>query len=304
MSKLTDNIKENAYVRLHIGILLAGATGVFGRLIQLTEVPLVWYRMIIASLVLWPLLRFTSLGSKTYVQWKGNYVKFILCGATLAIHWVFFYASIKASNVSVAVVCIALDGFSTSIIEAIFERRWPRVQEIALSIFSVVGILLIFGFDPRYRLGILFGLGCTVVYALSSVLCKRVQHETGIKSSDLLLRQLQVGVVLLTLFMPLYLHLNPSASIAVTGNDLMYMPVFATVFTLIPFLFQLQAMRTISAFTVNLSYNMEPVYSILFAMIIFNEGREVGRSFWCGVLLIIVSVVLQTIDSKRRQRLH
>lgn len=304
MSKLTTSIKENAYVRLHIGILLAGATGVFGRLISLTEVPLVWYRMIIATLVMWPLLRFTSLGSKTYVPWKGHFWKFFFCGATLAAHWVFFYASIKASNVSIAVVCIALDGFSTSIIEAIAERRWPRAKEVALSLFSVVGILLIFGFDARYRLGICYGLCCTVIYAIFSVLGKQVQHETGIKSSDLLLRELYTGVILLTAFMPLYLHLNPAATIHITGNDLLYMPVFATVFTIIPFLFQLQAMRTISAFTVNLSYNMEPVYSIIFAMIIFNEGREVGRSFWCGVLLIIVSVVLQTIDSKRQQRLH
>lgn len=301
MNKLS-NIKENAYVRLHIGILLAGATGIFGRLISLTEVPLVWYRMIIASLVLWLLLRFTSLGSKQYVPWRGHRLKFILSGVTLATHWVFFYASIKASNVSIAVVCIAMDGFFTSIVEAIAEHRPPRLREIALSLFSVAGILLIFGFDSRYRLGIAYGIGCTVIYAIFSVLGKQLQHETGIKSSDLLLRELVIGASLLTVIMPAYLHFNPQASIALTGNDLIYIPVFATVFTLIPFLFQLQVMRTISAFTVNLSYNMEPIYSIIFAMIIFDEGSEVNRSFWCGVLLIVLSVALQTVESKRRQR--
>lgn len=301
MSKFS-NIKENAYVRLHIGILLAGATGIFGRLISLTEIPLVWYRMLIASLVLWFLLRFTSLGSKLYVPWRGHGLKFALSGILLTAHWVFFYASIKASNVSIAVVCIAMNGFFTSLVEAMAEHRCPRLREIALSLFSVAGILLIFGFESRYRLGIAYGLCCTVLYAFATVVGKQLQHETGIKSGDLLLRELLTGASVLTILMPAYLHLNPQASIALTGNDLIYIPIFATVFTLIPFLFQLQAMRTISAFTVNLSFNMEPIYSIVFAMIIFDEGSEVNRYFWCGVLLIILSVVFQTVDSKHRRR--
>ncbi len=302
MSKIA-NLKKNAYVRLHIGILLAGGTGIFGRLINLTEVPLVWYRMMIASVALWLLLRFTSLGSGQSVPWRGHRLKFLLSGVTLAAHWVFFYASIKASNVSIAVVCIAMDGFFTSIVEAIAEHRCPRLREVALSLLAVTGILLIFGFDSRYRLGIAYGLCCTLLYALWSVIGKQLQHQTGIKSSDLLLRELLIGAVALTVFMPAYLHFNPQVSVSLMGNDWMYIPVFATVFTLVPFLFQLQAMRTISAFTVNLSYNMEPIYSIVFAMIIFNEGSEVNRSFWCGVLLIILSVVFQTVESKRRQRI-
>lgn len=286
---------SNDYLRLHIGILLAGATGVFGRLISLSELPLVWYRMILAAAVLALVLRMSHSLS---VPSRAHLVKIAGCGVLLAIHWVLFYASIKAANVSIAVVCIALNGFFTAIIEPLVGHRRISGREMLLSFITLAGILLIFGLDTQHRLGIVIGTVSSLFYTLFSIASKRVQKQTGRASSTMLLYELLSGWGLLTIVLPVYSWLVPTAVLLPQGWDWFSILVFASVFTIGPFLTQLQALRTISAFTVNLSYNLEPIYSIVLAMMIFNEGQELNFAFWLGVLMIILSVVLQTILSK------
>lgn len=287
---------DKAYIRLHLGILLAGATGIFGRLISLSELPLVWLRVLIAAasmaLVMGVSKALHKVPAKDLLPIGG-------CGILLAFHWVCFYASIKFANVSIAVVCIALDGFFTAILESLIHRRRPYWRELLLSMITVAGILLIFGIDPRYRLGIAFGAVASLVYALFSICSKQVQAQRSHRSSTMLLYELISGGLFLTLVMPLYAWLFPDAQMTPSTADWLMLPVFGSIFTVGPFLLQLQALRYISAFTVNLSYNLEPIYSIVLAMIIFNEANELDRAFWVGVLLIIMSVVLQTVYSKR-----
>ncbi len=161
--------------------------------------------------------------------------------------------------------------------------------------------MLIFGFDARYRLGI--GIGClsSLVYTFFSVGSKRVQASTGHSSSTMLLYELIGGGVVLTLATPLYALVFPETPIVPTLKDWGFLLLFSSVFTVLLFLMHLQALRNISAFTVNLSYNLEPVYTILLAMIIFNEASELNRSFWIGIFMIVLSVVLQTISSKKQK---
>ncbi|MDO4172494.1 MAG: DMT family transporter [Prevotellaceae bacterium] len=288
---------NNAYLRLHLGILIASGTGIFGRMISLTELPLVWYRLLIAGLTLAGIM---FLNHRLHRIPLRNLAKICGCGTLLTIHWIFFYASIKASNVSIAVVCIALDGFFTAILDPIISRRRFSIREIMLSLITLAGILLIFGFDARYRLGILLGVSCSFTYALFSIYSKRVQQTTGHKSSTMLMYEIVGGWALLSVIMPVYItYINPQLNIVPTIADTVMLLVFGSIFTVGPFLMQLQALRSISAFTVNLSYNLEPLYSIVLAMIIFNEGSELSRYFWLGVMMTILSVVLQTIYSRR-----
>lgn len=290
-----DNSKD--YLRLHTGILLAGATGVFGRLISLAELPLVWYRMIIAAAVLAVVMRMSH---RLSLPNKAHLLRIGFCGVLLAIHWTLFYASIKASNVSIAVVCIALNGFFTAIIEPLAGHRRLSPRELMLSMITLVGILLIFGLDTRHRTGIILGTFSALFYTLFAVASKRVQYHTGHSSSTMLLYELLMGWGFLSLVLPFYCRMYPSVALFPMGWDRVYIPVFASVFTIGPFLTQLQALRTISAFTVNLSYNLEPIYSIVLAMLMFDEGQELNFSFWIGVFLIIISVVLQTILSRKK----
>lgn len=286
----------HAYLRLHTGILLAGATGVFGRLISLAELPLVWYRMIIAAGVLAAVL---ALGGRLHRPTFREAWRIGCCGTLLAIHWVLFYGSIKAANVSVGVVCFALNGFFTALLEPMASDKRFSLRDLLLGLITLGGIVLIFGLNMQFRTGIVIGTFSSLFYTLFAIASKRVQNATGVESSAMLLYELSSGWCVLSLAMPFYAMLYPSASLLPEGSDWLFIPLFASVFTIGPFLTQLQALRTLSAFTVNLSYNLEPLYSIALAMLLFNEAQELNLSFWMGVSMIVAAVGYHAMCGKR-----
>lgn len=286
----------HAYLRLHTGILLAGATGVFGRLISLAELPLVWYRMIIAAGVLAAVL---ALGGRLHRPTFREAWRIGCCGTLLAIHWVLFYGSIKAANVSVGVVCFALNGFFTALLEPMVSGKRFSLRDLLLGLITLGGIVLIFGLNMQFRTGIVIGTFSSLFYTLFAIASKRVQSATGVESSAMLLYELLTGWCVLSLTMPFYAMLYPSASLMPEGSDWLFIPLFASVFTIGPFLTQLQALRTLSAFTVNLSYNLEPLYSIALAMLLFNEAQELNLSFWMGVSMIVAAVGYHAMCGKR-----
>ena len=264
---------RESYIRLHLAILLAGGTGLFGKFISLSEIPLVWYRVWFAAIILFFIL---FLGRRIHrIEWS-SFIRILGCGMLLAIHWVFFYGSIKAANVSIGV-------------------------DLAFSILTIMGILLIFQLDFRYRFGISLGMVSSIVYAFFSIFSKQVQESTGKSSSTMLLYELFGGGIILTIVLPIYMFFNIEMKVVPTTADFLLLLLFSSVFTIGPFLFQLQSLRRISAFTVNLSYNLEPVYSILFAMILLHEARDLNYSFWIGICLIILSVFLQTFSMLKKK---
>lgn len=286
----------HAYLRLHTGILLAGATGVFGRLISLSELPLVWYRMIIATGVLAAVL---AVGGRLHRPTFREAWRIGCCGTLLAIHWVLFYGSIKAANVSVGVVCFALNGFFTALLEPMASGKRFSLRDLLLGLITLGGIVLIFGFNMQFRTGIVIGTFSSLFYTLFAIASKRVQSATGVESSAMLLYELLTGWCVLSLAMPFYAMLYPSVSLMPDGSDWLFITLFASVFTIGPFLTQLQALRTLSAFTVNLSYNLEPLYSIALAMLLFNEAQELNLSFWMGVSMIVAAVGYHAVCGKR-----
>ena len=285
-------MKENTRTLfiLHTAVFLAGWTGIFGRMISLGGLPLVWYRILVSIVTLAAVLaamgRLHKVSRKALLQIAG-------CGILLALHWTAFFASIQASNVSIGVACIATTCFFTTISDPLINRKplsWP---EILISFISIAGVLLIFSLDVRYRLGILLGLMSAAIYSVFSVFNVNVARRTGEPTDSMLLYELVGGALFLMLCMPLYGQLLPEEPLAPSGRDLLWLLLLGSVFTIIPFLFQLQALRKLSAFTVNLTYNLEPVYSIVIAALLFGEQKEVGWSFWLGLTLIILSVFLQ-----------
>ena len=283
---------------LHLAVLLAGWTGIFGRLISLGGLPLVWYRMMVSVAVLALVLALT--GRLHKLPWKA-FTKIAACGGLLALHWVAFYASIQSSNVSVGVACIATSCFFTTLLDPLINRKRVSWVEVLISFIAIAGVLLIFSLDVRYRLGIALGLLSAALYSLFALVNINVARETGEDSATMLLYEIVGGIVLLSLLMPFYAWILPEASTVPQGKEVLWLLLLGSVFTILPFLFQLQALRTLSAFTVNLTYNLEPVYSIAFAALLFSEYREVGLSFWLGITLIILSVLIQTWRIKNKQ---
>ena len=287
------------FIILHLAVFLAGWTGVFGRIISLGGLPLVWYRIQVSVVTLAAVL---ALMGRVHKVHRPALLRMAGCGILLALHWTCFYLSIQASNISVGVACIATTCFFTAIFNPIFTRSASRIDwaEILISFISIAGVLLIFSLDVRYRVGIAWGLLSAAIYSVFAILNINVGEKTGQDTPTMLLWELVGGGLFLTLCIPLYTRLFPAASITPAGNDLLWLLLLGSIFTVIPFLFQLQALRKLNAFTVNLTYNLEPVYSIAIAALLFGEHREVGWSFWLGLALIIFSVLLQTWRIRQR----
>ena len=288
------HVGENkAFIQLHLSVFLAGFTGLFGKLITLNEVDIVWYRMFFTSLILMVFTGLPRVGWKKFLQIAG-------CGALLGLHWMLFYCSIKASNVSIGVVCFALVGFFTAIFEPMIFRRRVSWAELLLSLITVAGLLCIFSFDARYRYGISIGVVSSAACALYAICNKKV--SVGVRSRTMLMYQMSGGIFGLSIIIPFYLMVFPAGQDVIVipaGSNLWWMLCHALFCTIGMYLLQIQALKQLSAFTVNLTYNLEPCYTILLAFLFFGEVRELNRSFYAGIALVILSVVLQTLKGRK-----
>ena len=279
---------QKGFIQLHLSVLLAGFTGLFGRLITLNEVDIVWYRMLFTSCIL---LVFTGLPK---LEWR-KVLQLCGCGALLGFHWILFYGSIKASNVSIGVICFSTIGFFTAFIEPMVFKRKLSWVELFFSLITVAGVLCIFSFDARYRYGIMIGIVSSAVCALYAICNKKA--SVGIRSRDVLLYQMAGGLVIVSLIIPIYLYFFPNnqpVMVIPEGSNLWFMLCHALFCTVGMYLLQIQALKRLSAFTVNLTYNLEPCYTIILAFLIFGEGREINFSFYLGIAMILLSVLLQS----------
>ena len=281
---------KQALIKVHISVFLAGFTGIMGALIQLNEGLLVWYRIFFTVIALFILIR-----------WKGSLkrlpissiLKLIGIGFLIAMHWVCFYGSIKYANVSIGLVCFASSGLFTALFEPIFTQKKISVVEVILGLISLAGIYLIFHFDIRYRTGIMIGIGSAVLSALFSVLNKR--HVNISAPQTVMFYELGGGLLILTVLMPFYLRYFPTTTIFPSLKDMGWLLLLSLLCTVYAMDLMLQALRKVSAFTINLSLNLEPVYGIILAFIFFHENEKLNNSFYWGMSLIAVSVLLQII---------
>lgn len=288
---------NKGFLLLHLSVFIAGFTGVLGRLIELDSAVLVWHRMAWAAVLmaLFLLLRKDLKHYKIQDICQMGGVGVLLC-----LHWVFFYASIKASNVSIGVVCFSLVGFFTALFEPIINKHKFSISEFLFSILTVCGVYLIFHFDTRYRLGIVFGIISSALYALFAIANQHVGKRYEAK--NMLFWEMIGGLVVLSAILPIYSYFLPVGKLMPTGLDYPYMAFMVVVCTIGLCLLQIIVLQKIDAFTVNLTYNLEPVYSIILAMLIFNEYQELNFSFIFGIALIIISVVLQTWSKLKLMR--
>lgn len=283
---------KKAYLLLHIAVILAGFTGVFGKLISLNEGLLVWYRVLFSSAWLLLILYFFKVSSTTTPREKFNIAK---VGMLITIHWVFFYASIKYSNISIGVVCYSLTSFFTAIFEPLINKKKFVVTELLLSFLTLLGIGLIFHFDTSYQLGIALGVISSAFAALYTI-----YNERLVKTYDSLVinyYQMIGGTIGLGLLMPLYLYYFPVETLLPDTKDTIYLLFLSLFCTVGLYVLFAESLKRISAFTVNLSFNLEPIYAIIMAFLFFDEGKEVNASFYVGLLFVAASVVLQTFIS-------
>lgn len=279
---------NNAFFKLHLSIFISCFTGILGRVITTHEILLVWNRFLITCIFFLFVLVLTK--KFCLVHFK-EFLKITGLGALLAIHWILFYGSIKLSNVSVALVAFATVGLFTALLEPWINKHKFSMRELFFSLITLAGIALIFSFDLAHRAGILYGVVSAAFAALFTILNKKVMVKHT--ANTMLFYELVGGLITMSLILPFYMHFSGKLTVVPTPHDMFYLCILSICCTVWLYKLQIQVLKKMSAFTVNLTYNLEPVYTIILAMIIFNEAKELNMAFYAGFSLIIASVFLQ-----------
>ncbi len=286
---------KKALIQLHIAVFLAGFTAILGVLIKLNEGLLVWYRLLLSVIALLILQYYTKQLQKLPLK---QALKIGSVGIIVAIHWVAFYGSVKYANVSVALVCFSATSFFTALFEPLILQRKINFIELALGAMAVVGIYIIFDFHPQYKLGIIFGIVSAMGSALFPIFNKTILNNYS--PQTVTLYELGGGLVALSVLVPIYLLQFPATYYLPTLTDWVWLLVLALLCTVLSFNLQLNALKKLSAFTTNLTYNLEPVYGIILAFIFFKENEYLNQSFYVGLVFILGAVVLQMIRLKKK----
>lgn len=286
------------YVKLHIAVLLFGLTAIFGRLIQLPELYLVWYRMGLTtcSFLLFPAVR------REVVRWPWRQsARFMGIGCIVASHWVAFFGSVKYANVSVTLTCMATASFFTALMEPLIVGGRYRAREAIFGLFVIPGVYLMFRFtrEDAYTTGIMLGLLAAFLAALFGSLNKRYiqqHHATAVSFLEL-----GSGWIFLSVLAPWYAQ-STSASFLPAPEDWIWLVVLAFLCTTLAYVYTMQALRHLSAFIVALTINLEPVYGIGLAFWLFDENERLPGGFFIGTALILLAVFIYPVSGKVFQK--
>lgn len=281
--------KLKNYLLLHLIVFIWGFTAILGALITIDAIPLVFFRMILA--VLFIALYFLFKKKSFKVDVKGL-TKFFFTGIIIALHWIFFFKAIKVSNVSVALVTMSTAAFFTSFIEPIFFKRKIKTLEIVLGVLVILGLYIIFNFESQYKLGILYALISSFLGSLFSVL-----NGLFIKKYDanrISFYQLLFG----TLFVSFYLLITKSFTpsfFSLPISDWLYLFVLSSICTAFAFIISVKIMKFLSPYTVILTNNLEPIYAIVLALIIFGDKEKMNPEFYLGACIVLSVVLLNGV---------
>jgi drug/metabolite transporter (DMT)-like permease len=289
---------KKALLQLHTAVFLWGFTGVLGRTITLNSTMLVWWRMLITAISLWVLFLF--LGKIKKIQPKAG-LMISLIGTILALHWVCFYASIKLSNVTIALTCLSTTALIASIVEPLILKKKFDSIEIVLGLFAIAGILIIYNTHLQFSIGIVVGLLSSLLTVLVSVLNKKIIDDY--EPEQITLYQLSGGFVGLTILLPLFQYLFPEKMAVPDFWDWIWLIILSWVCTILTFFLYIRSLKKISAFTMNLTLTLEPVYGIILAFAIYKENKEVSQWFYVGFALISIAVVFHMWHLLKPKRL-
>lgn len=295
------NDKLKSYLHFHVIVLIWGFTAVLGALISLGAVPLVWYRMLMASvfILLW-------------IKWKKKSLKLapkrirvmIIAGLVIAVHWLTFFGAIKVSNVSITLALLSTGAFFTSIMEPIFYKRKVIWYEILFGLIVILGLYIIFKVETEYVFGIILALSSaflSAVFALINGKLARHEDASVISFYELLTGALGISVYLLILTFTGSEEGFSNAFFDISASDLGYLLILASVCTAYAFIASVAVMRHLSPYTVMLTINLEPVYGILLAFWIFGSEEEMDAGFYYGAAIILSTVILNGILKTKRK---
>jgi drug/metabolite transporter (DMT)-like permease len=277
---------------LHFTVIIWGFTGTLGKLISISAVSLVWYRVFIASA---SLLIYFLISKANFKVSRAYLLKFIGNGALVGAHWILFFASIKLSTVAVSLVCLSSITLFTAVFEPLINKKKVSRLEILVGVLIITGILIIFKFETKYTKGIIAGLSSALAGSLFSIINSRLVKNH--KAPVIAFYELSGAFGWITIFL---LITGGFAHFSIPGTtDIAYLFLLGTVCTSVAYVAGVYVMRELSAFRVALITNLEPVYGILIAFIFFGDLNKMTPGFWAGAGVILLTIVMYPVARKR-----
>ncbi len=285
------------YAELHFVVILLGITGILGALISTPAAGLVWYRMFLASVGLWLFLVFRKIPFRITLK---KQLQLCLIGVIVALHWITFFHAIKVSNVSVTLGVFASTTLFTSILEPVLQKRRVFWLEVMIGLVILFGIYLIFRYEFHYLEGILYSLLSALLNGLFVVLNRNISlkyHSAVISFYEML-----GGFLFITIFFGASGAFSP-AVFEVSLADVIYLAILSFLCTSYAFLAIVRVMKVLSAYSVVLAVNLEPVYGIILAHFFFPEAERMSVGFYLGAGVILLSVFSYPyLDRKFRKK--
>jgi drug/metabolite transporter (DMT)-like permease len=288
------NTKTKSHLLLHSVVAIFGFTGILGKLITIEAIPLVFWRTAIGGIVI---LIWLAVRKKITKKSRGTILKMAGVGLLVAAHWILFFASIKVSTVSVALVMVATTPMFVGFIEPIVFRRRLDWKELFVSAIVIAGVSTIFSISSQYQLGMILGLASAFLAALFSTLNGVLVKEydaSNISMVELISACLGVTVLLICTG-----EFN-SELFLMSKENWLWISVLAVVATSFAFIASTAVMKVLTPFTTAIAINLEPVYAIILAVLIFGDEEVMGVEFYLGASLIIGAVIINTLIKREK----
>jgi len=285
-----QSVKIQNYIHLQFLVIIAGFTAILGELITLDAIHLVWYRMSIGAVLMlvYILAKKTPLRIPLKVLFSLS-----VAGVIIALHWITFFAAINVSNISITLAMFSTGAFFASFIEPLFFKRKIIGYEILFGLIVIVGIVLITQTELKYILGIVLGISSALFSTLFAVLNgKFVQHYPP---SIISFYEFISGILFISIFLAFREDGFNHAFFQISSSDWVYLLILASVCTAYAFIVSVHVMKYITPYTVVLTYNLEPIYGIILALVFFPESETMRPMFYIGAGIIIFTVLLNAI---------
>lgn len=289
----SDNLKS--YLHLHLIVFIWGFTAVLGALISLDALPLVWFRMLFAVGFVAIYIYFKKLSLKISTK---TFLQFIFAGLLIALHWFTFFHAIKISNISITLACLSTGAFFTSLLEPILYGKKIVWYEVFFGLLVVFGLYIIFKVEGNYFWGMLTALSSAFLSALFAVINSKFvkEHDAVVIS----FYELSGGVVFFT-FLLLFAHSFSPDFFILSSKDFLYLMILSSVCTAYAFIASTSIMKFLSPYTVMLTINLEPIYGIILAILVFKEKERMSFEFYIGACIILLTVILNGIIKSRKK---
>ena len=288
------------YLHLHFLVLIWGFTAILGRLVSIPAVELVFFRTLLAFPLLAVLcvLRRKSLRLDRHVAFQ-----MLLTGVVIALHWILFFAAARVATVSVCLAGMATGSLWTSLLEPLLQRRPARMLEIGLGLLAMAGLYVVFHFEFNHALGLGMAVASAALSALFSVINARfaTAYDAQVVTFYEMLGAFAGTALLLPVFAAFFYGGQP-VNLAPTATDWLWILLLAWVCTVYAYSAAVWLLRKFSPFAINLTVNLEPVYGIVLAVVVFGEREQMTTGFYLGTLLILLAVLLYPLLNRRPKK--